>query len=570
MLNQTYDDDCEPINQLRVKDLCIVYYNLCWCRAKVLDIAVKNGKSRITVHLVDYGRTIERKEKYIGMLKRPHDGIIPFVNKCQLSVLNDEEDVSSDAVTKQFKKVSKTNSQIAIYFHGMNTEKDIHDVTLLTECEANPNTVYGAYLLHETYSALIRSVIHFDDELCEKWAQNIFQMCDESMINDTKKFQVHISYIVSPTEIYVKCNAAEAFMGNIRTKINKYVRKHKNYAMQEWSAGDDCLVRVQNWLTETTLKLWYRGRIIGEYPDEGFRVFLRDYGRTVEVTSFDLKPISPQLAAPSNAVQQCRLNVSKIWTELATNILRQIVGEYDNLAISCSSKDGACLSVTLWGTNSLPETEKLEIWDDIGLRVISQSVIESMQTFIKKSQRRFIRNKYRSRHNRFSDDDASMTHSHEQIEELSIWSDDKSESICSDTNDANVKVRKWLPAIPIDRYRIVGIVTHITSKGNSINIHFFFCAANTERYVDNLFVFSSQMIGIIYVQEESNHEVAFEIEQKITRLVKKMNPEDFKGLAWHKGEPCFAWKTSVSYEQGVYCRAIIEKINVENGMCLVI
>lgn len=538
-----YREDCEPIDKLRVRDLCIVYYDLNWYRAQVVNIVGEIGKARLAVHLIDYGRTIHTLERYVGKLKMPHEAIIPFVNRCQLSLLCADDNVPSDAILEEFENISKGSNQIALYFNSINREEDIYDVTLMSECQSNMNTTYDAYLLHETYSAIVRSAIVFDDDICKDWSQHILQNCNKSTADNSKKYPVDISHIVSPSEIYVKCIAAEASMPRLRRKIHEYIRKHKNAIKKQWSIADDCLVRVQNWRTEATLKLWCRGRIVELCREKGeFKVFLRDYGRTVDATDTDLMAIAHQMAAPADTVQQCRLIISDVWPKSATNVLREIINEYAHFAISCSAKDGTCLSITLWATNLSPDTKRQAIWDDIGLRLVSQSVIKSMQPFIKKSQRRYNRTRFRSNYN--CDSDSDISYESLNLDDLSLIVQDKLD-ISGYTNDTNddvgvVSVAKWHPAIPIDCACIIGTVTHVTPE------------------------------GIIYAQEESNYELAFELEQRITRHVKRMDRDEFKNRAWKKGDTCFAWKRSITFEQGVYCRAVIEKIDAENGLCMVI
>lgn len=530
-----------------MKDLCIVYYDMNWCRAKVISIVGDNGNTRLFVHLVDYGRNIYTLEKYVGMLKLPHDAIYPFVNKCQLSLLRKDDNVSSDAMVEQLERISKGSNQIAIYFNSVNQVEGIYDVTLISDCQANVNTTYDAYLLHEAYSAFDWSAIKFDDNICKEWSEHILQYCTKSTSNHLKKHQVQIAHIVSPNEIYVKSMTAEAAMPLIRRKIYQFVRKYKSTVDKEWSVGEDCLVRVQNWRTEVTLKLWCRGRIV-EVPEEGqFKVFLRDYGRSVNVTVTDLRPISVQLAAPANAVQKCRLNISDDWTESATSVLEEIVQEYLNFAITCSGKDGTCLLITLWATNSLPDTKRLAMWDDIGLRLVSQSIIKSMRPFIKKSQRRYNLNR-RKIFSKSKYDSESDTSSYESLnldDDFTMNFREKNLDVSTysiDTNDdvEHTTVAKWPPALPISNACITGFVTHVTAE------------------------------GIFYAQEESNHEFVYELEQRITRRVKRMKKEDFKNGAWKKGDTCFAWRKSISFEEGVYCRAVIEKIDAEYGLCLVI
>lgn len=546
--NDTYKDDCEPINNLRVKDLCAVLYDLDWYRAEVIEIFQDQTEDcRITVHLIDYGSTVSVTMAQLCVLKQPHVSIVPFAIKCRLSSSNADDDELMDLMkpklTRRFKRFSKRADQVSIYLNGIVPGKqDIYDVTLIadSQTELKSRGQHDVHLLHEVLAAFIRSPELFDDEICYEWSKTIPQMSDKSSMDLTKKVQIHISHIISPMEIYVKCNAAEAFMMKIRRIIDGYVNKYAMIVIKgNWSVGEDCLVRLQNWKTESNIKLWYRGRIVGRNPEQNtFDIFLRDYGRTAEVKNIDLLPIPPKICRPFNAIQKCRLEISNVWTDSSTNTFLQIINDYRKFAISCNSKDeDGCLVVTLWARNSLPETMELEKWDNIGLRIISQSIIESMQPFIEKSKRRYLKYKFKGNGN--SEDESDTAECSALYDEFFTPLDENLSTVGDGHNpddDLSVQepiVYRW-PSPPPSQRTFCGFVTHITETGT------------------------------IYVQEESNSEAAYELARSITLHLKKTNPLYLKSQQWNKSEACFA-------EYGVdgYYRAVVNKINHEEGTCLV-
>lgn len=154
ILNHAYEQDCEPINKLKVKDLCIVLHNFNWCRAEVIEIVNERiGKVRAIVHLLDYGVGIRTKKKHLYMMKTPHNLIKPFAIKCQLSFMNkDEEDLKDKMkydLSMVFKDISQRTNQFLLYLD--HDHLDIYNVMLFTDIETNLNTVYDAYLLHEVW-----------------------------------------------------------------------------------------------------------------------------------------------------------------------------------------------------------------------------------------------------------------------------------------------------------------------------------------------------------------------------------------------------------------------------------
>lgn len=529
-LNSTYESLFEPFNTPKAKDICMVRDGSNWCRGQIVEI---DQMEKFTVHLFDYGRTIEVEKCDLSILREPHDMIWPFEMKCQLSILHTDEGElppkQKDKLMKKFGQLSSDGQQFLVYVNGQ-FPNSINDVFLFTDCESVVKTVYGAYALHEVYGAFVRSKVRFDNELCEKWCERMHSMAKHS--EPTKKVRVWLSYIASPTEIYVKCRAADKRMSMIRTNIDKYVAsvEIQNTTTANWSIDDDCLVRTQNWNTKTSLKLWYRGRIIGiDAEIDAFKVFLRDYGRKVDATHPNLMAISAGLAKPCNAVQKCSLSISTQWLESSTERLQCVVDEYKFFAISCMTKADTDMSIVLWATNASPDIDDSLLWDDIGLAVVSVSIRESMESFLKKSQRSYEFSKYTQNDNSNSND-ASFS--------SKILLEDPSPRLRNNDIQMNVMIQeefvdKWPRRMSIDRREFVGIVTHITEN------------------------------GAVYVQEESNYEIAAEVTHGITSLMKSRQP-NAKNHEWKVGEACF-----VEFEIDSYYRAVVKQISREDATCLV-
>lgn len=393
----------------------------------------------------------------------------------------------------------------------------------------------------------------FDNEVCEEWSNKILQMVNICDNYRTNKMEVYISHVVSPVEIYIRCKAAQELMFKIRRIIdaNVYVDSNTARCDYNWSIGDDCLVELQNWNTACNLKQWYRGRITDQMENV-YTVFLRDYGRKVVVNRTDLMTISSKLAAPADAVQKCCLQISNSWTESSNGLLGGIVDQYTYFAISNVSRRDSNLFVTLWATNCQPMQKKTidtvqiwdEIWDNIGLRIVSQLITQSMEPFIKRSQRCYDKIQLRKYGNCWPDDDISdYCDELEMLEKLNLKDDlyddvKPEELIYSDEDYAEnfqILVPEWLPPIPLERSVFNGIVTYITSQ------------------------------GIIYLQEESDHEIAYGLGKSITEHLRHVDHLQGTKYIWHEGEPCFA-----AFHSGSYHRAVIKKINRENATCVVI
>ena len=140
---------------------------------------------------------------------------------------------------------------------------------------------------------------------------------------------------------------------------------------------------------------------------------------------------------------------------------------------------------------------------------------------------------------RASNDDLSDdSDEHENFSEYDIHDVARIEDTLSDASDDfyhQAQVTEWLPPLQIDRATINGLVTHITDH------------------------------GIIYLQEESDIEVSYQLRQSIFDHLAITNFDRPKNYSWHKGDPCFA-----EFDSANFYRAVIMKMNPEDGTCLVI
>lgn len=546
-LNETYSTFAEPLHEIKLKYLCAVHDGSKWCRGEIVGIQTNSNTSMVSVsyevYLLDYGHTVHVEKENICILKCAHS-IKPFVLKCQLSILNKESELAPkerQTICKVLKRLSKYAKKALIYYNGLIPKKsDTYDVLLLTDFPTNIKTTDGIYSLHENYGAFNRTKIQFDEKLCEEWCDQIHRITN-NVHDDTlqKKIRVHISHIVSPTEIYVKSVAAERSMNKIRKVIDAYVRKvGENDVNVEWAVGDNCLVRMQNWKTKSYLKLWYRGRIMEtDTLNRTFIIFLRDYGRRTEAKGNDLMAISKELADCNDAVQKSSLVISQSWLHTSPEHLHKMIAQYESFAISCKSKNGTVLNIELWATNNSPlEIDCLESWDNIGFNMISVAIRESMESFIAKTQHRYKLSMYeRSTEydsgtigERYFMDDHLSSEDHDMHSSIHLNSISDANTYKSKTN-----TRKWPPPMPVDK-SFVGLVTHITQK------------------------------GIVYLQEESVISVANDLFVEITNCITRTGARAINKLSWSKGDICFA-----EFEPDVYHRAVIRRIDREDGTCLV-
>lgn len=543
--------------------MCAVYVDGDWCRGEIVDTVTE---MRPMVYLLDYGRTVQVERKELCMLKFAHALIRPFVIKCQLSILNG----TALNLTKRkrrrlfnkFVKIANETKNVRIYLNEpISKNSDTYtNVLLLTDFQRNVNTQCDAYSLHEAYGAFYRPKIRFDNETCELWLNTIHSMENAINSNTKKRVPVFLSHIESPIEFYVQCEPVKLFMTKIRRIIDAYAyTQMANYDFNgvNWTVGDNCLVRMQNWKTKANLKLWYRGKIIavvggmtGAAAAAAFKVFLCDYGHRTEVNRLDLMTISSELAACPNAVQKCTLAISGDWIASGKDLFNrdqmvETVEHYRSFAISCVQKFKTNMYVDLWAANSSsPNVKDLDVWDNIGYTIICTAIRKSMQPFILESQYIYntserIRDDENSSKICLSSDEEvdgkirvdPMADNNQHEDNNNVYDDIY--MIKSDLLTHEPIVTKWLKPLKFERNTFRGMVTHITSR------------------------------GVIYVQEEANSEWAHDISATITSHIVKIRSVRIQH-EWKMGDACFA-----EYEKNQYHRAVIKRIYRERGTCMV-
>lgn len=570
-LNETYTYKfCEPFHEIKVKHLCAVYVDKNWCRAEIVDIAME---MQPMVYLLDYGRTVPVNRKELCILKFAHALIRPFAIKCQLSILNGValefcETKSLRTLTK-FKRIAGESNAVCIYLNESISLKNVDcytNVLVFTDFQIKANSKRAAYPVHEAYGVFCWPKVRFDDEICELWMNSIKSMENAVISNATKRVPVFLTHIESPIEFYVQCEPVKLFMSKIRRIIDGYAGAQLvNYDFNgvNWTIDDNCLVRVQNWNTKASLKLWYRGKIIAinKGTQRTYKVLLVDYGRRTEVSRLDLMTISPELAACSKAVQKCSLAISRRWIASGAQLFNEAIEQYRSFAISCvqkvKGKSTSNMYVDLWATNSsTPDVKELGIWVNIGYSIICTAIRKSLQPFILESQHRYNASKLKHMQDEGNSSRICLSSTDEDVNNnipINVAAgngnednnnnsnknkDDESDIVYvvnSDLLEHEPIVKKWLKPVMFesDILTFRGMITHITDR------------------------------GVIYVQEEANHELAQDVSATLSsHMMEIRNVRNQR--EWKSGDACFA-----EYEVNQYHRAVIKRIYREQGTCLV-
>lgn len=524
-MNHSYDQ-YEGVKEIKVNDFCGVLNGVDNLRSQILSFS---SDGAIYVFLIDYGNTIVASRSEIFVLNFEHAGIEPLSIAMQINVLNDDvKDMSESAKEKlleKFKRLAENTDQFLIFVNGL-ASGDVYkyDVILFAD-DQTKNT----YILNEYYAAFNYTQVKFEKDYCKKWFQQVIQGQSDFEIDSRfgRKFLVEIVHIESPVALYVRNQKHHNRLKEIRQKINSFVRSVKPQVTPNWSFGKYCLCITQNPLVESKMLLWYRGRILKKNTiAHTYDVFICDYGYTVQVNESSLMPIPDDLRTFKDSVQFCALDISHILSveqDIAMSLLRELIKSYKYLAVSFSEYTAV---VTLWGSSLSYEVGWDHYWDDLNVKLMSQLMRDSMNTFIKKTQYSYNSTKFGGEFPNF-----------EALEDLANYDSTSTQQNVAEeifSSESSLKaIDRWKLPEPLAQTDVYGVVTHIHET------------------------------GIIFAQIGKDHERVKDLEKSISEYVKTVTKRDTSEHVFKKNGTCFA-------KHGKYYRrSIITHIYHEEVTCQV-
>lgn len=544
-LERFYQDPSEPFDEVEIGDICAVLSDDVWYRGEVIEITIstKSNEARYLVRLIDYGRIIRTKQKRMRLLKGwlAQQGAMIF--RCRLVLLDDDDHIIQHdeeiAIFESFQRAAKQMAYGLIYLkhvHGHIEHDYINEVYLFTDLESDLNTTFDAFLLHETIGAFVRHKIRFNKKICGEWfrADKEKSMLPITKLSQfAKKFRIEITHVESPSEFYVKTKTHVVAMKELRKRIDKFIENGDFIKRSFWFKKKCVLVRLPD-------QFWHRGRICAS-KKKSCLVFLRDHGNTVTVPVENVIEIPSELSTPPDCAQRCHLNASDEWLSSHTDDFNQRIRDYKVLAVSTTVKFGTkCQSVgvTLWGTVAEPYLQDDKIWQNIGVVIMTQTIMASMEVFIEKALYHYQRRNSVS----FTRGDSESDTSYEQLliqrkliasyKSLEVLNDHGGwQNSNSTTNRRRVEI--WIPPNENENLQFIAAISHLTPD------------------------------GIIFMQWHDDLETINWINETINMDSVKTNDSNDK--SWAEGDACFA--KSSQYNE--YYRATIVKINPDSEYCVV-
>lgn len=546
-LARMYQSDGEPFVDVVLGDICAIHNDNVWYRGEVIRVIpnVDPDKTRYLVRLIDFGRVVRTNERRLRLLKGQFVSLSALVVACTLTDLNeDEDDILKDqpSVLKlfnQLKKIASNSDKVLIHLVSIKAHREygyLNEVYLFADCETDANVSNAAYLTHETYGAFNPMKIEFREPLCTEWLQKSFKDLPPSPRSQLgRKYAATITYAESPSYFYVQINCQTESLQKIRKIMENVVSGYDPNAVNtkiNWKVGDNCLCLDK--------RVWHRGQIKKVFSYGKCQVFLRDIGRAITVSKKCMLWMPIKLSKQADCARKCHLDVSTEWLQKNSDDFRELLTTYKSFAVSTNSnldydKDSKrSIGVSLFGTISEPYLEDDQAWENIGTRIISKSIMTSLEYFITKTQYYYRRRKYQPD----CDSDSERSFDHVLFLKNALASLKSCETL--DVTQEKTRTIVWAPAVTLEGTTFMASIAHISDE------------------------------GVFFIHSDGDLHLVHRINRTINAIVDKLKDQsnDCRTGQWQVGMACYA-KSQQNDFPDEYYRATIKSIDWAEKECVV-
>lgn len=536
----------EQLYELHEKDICVVRHRGDWYRGCVLSIAT--DRKSVSVRLVDFGDCITVPSNNLRVIDASFVSFGPLSFPCRLAAINNDEALTEKTLVLQLKSICKNAGAIQII---LLTDQMPCLVRILVSQNSGDGSNYtDAYILSPSYAVLAVEQIHCKG--IEWFASNMNgkKLCYNSAKN--KKFNIIVTSIQSPTEIYVSTHRADEQKRKMHAAIQRWASQHQTHELhdigRQWKQDDRCLVHVRR---AHNIKMWYRGIVVKLVSGNELQVFLRDIGDVVTVHPHNLTNIDEKYLRMRDSVLKCHLDGVNNWLNSSMSILQSLVDT--SCYASFAPQMNGSVPITLWRPTAQTSCGQIVEWMNINRWLVSATVIEVTEIYIRNTREKFQMDEY----TRNEDNDLQYP---EHLDFLNILDDDDlidpieskdgyddydeegdnfrmSEPVFYELNEwTEGEVEHWLPSVPINYWTFMG----------------------TPVFIDNNCV--------LYVHDAYRSYLANHLSAAIQRIIDNDdNVFDPFAVHWTVGQTCFA-----KYDgDGKFHRATIRGINHTKCICLV-
>lgn len=546
-LNIFYDTFLyEQLYRILVGDLCAVMYQRRWYRGLVRTI--NNEMETVTVFLVDFGFHVTVSCYDTRVITTYFASFGPLSFPCRMAALNEDELWLNEELAIKFKHICKNAGSIQMQYL---TNKMPYIVRLLVSQYDCTGDQTDAYILSPSYAVL--DIEKIQSNRVDWLSSNIIgPKCHNSMAN--RKFEIIVTAIRSPAEIYVSPRCFDAKKRKMHAAIQRWVIEHQvlDHRDIEWKKGDQCLVHYRR---SNDIEMWYRGLIEGTNGNE-MQIFLRDFGDVVNVKAEKLMNTAKRLGRMSGDVIKCHLDGVNSWLPTSISIMQSMIGEgYASFA----PRANGSVPITLWRPTQKTICGLIVEWMNMNRWLVAATVIEVTEIYIHSTQEQFRADaewKTTIVESASIDNEDTLFPEHLDLDEI-LLDDELIETNSVDVewneydegsgyfrmtqpnfyelNDwADGTVEQWLPSERTEPLKFTGTPVHIDYN------------------------------GVIYIHDTYREYLAEHLSTFITRTIENdQNVVDPFTIVWTVGQTCFA-----KYYEKFY-RGTIQSINHAKSVCIV-
>uniref|UniRef100_A0A8D0C1J0 Ring finger protein 17 n=1 Tax=Salvator merianae TaxID=96440 RepID=A0A8D0C1J0_SALMN len=301
-----------------------------WYRAQVIGLP---GRQEVEVKYVDFGNTAKIRVEEMRKIK---DEFLALPAKVRTSIYLDF------LLKDQSKKKSKSDKTITFCSSVNMATRSCTEIWDPSQEEIFRTE--GNYLKHDS----------------EDLPQS-----EDLELDCSRELQVRISYVVSPSKIYVHLVSSEQTLKSLQEKMAVKYSESENAAVQ-WEVDMDCASFVCN------LNQWQRGQIRRIVSEGIVEVFLFDLGITKIMDTLSLRELEQNLKTIKPLAIECSLTDirpaggTEEWTATACDVLANYL-------------NGAVVNLIIQESNSSPLPVKIfsrdgELYNDVSEYMIKQGL----------------------------------------------------------------------------------------------------------------------------------------------------------------------------------------------------
>lgn len=551
---------------LKVGTICAAKTTKGWQRCRILKL---HGKNTCDVLLIDIGMKERVKWDDLRLLNDKWFQTKPFAIRCSLVSMISANSIDRVTMLKQqeFTRIlqAKTDfyvvcnrpdvvsSDIFLYYKFENQFRCVNAIfpsDTMSDNSSIDETEMSTKIGHRTPS----SGEHFSlkDSLIQRSEENQLQIKEMEHENNEPKNHIDqngnhtnnknvneqeqeprnpapsIDKLVSKPEpiivkhidgidgIYICFKKYLTGVKRLRFQVQNCVQQTPDTYQRSWKVGEYCLVfDLFDGISE-----WLRGRIVSIIDSETYEIYLRDDGKTIESSAYNLKPIDEELKKVRDFTWKMKLSYIQMEKSCPKNtfneLLCDIISGYDEIAISALRKSNG---IILWGIKRLvgallPERyEYVNINEELVKHNVATTAVE------------------------FGDiNDAINNLVNKEIIELDDSDDDQTDQNQYKVTDRKNEAKRWLPSQPIAKREFVVFPQYFTQQ---------------KMYVS--------------VLEASRKTTAEEIRQILIKKGKAKELEKRDSVEWKKDDACFAPFGNERH----YYRATLRRVNFAKNTCVV-